>query len=221
MNIRVDTRLAEKLVTKSLRQIPFSMSQALNQTAQQFQTEERNTMEGRFTLRRRTWALQSVKITQFAKKEQLEAVVAISPPGAPQRADILSKFEDGGRKRSKTGGSVAVPDDQAFSHARVIPQGKRPKAFQFKAHRTFSGKVQFKGEQRTFIVEKSTFERGIFQRVSKSRGGRGGLRLLYWFTRSVRIPADLRFHATAQAVFKRRFNANFNAALAKNIREAR
>lgn len=199
------------------RQIPFATSRAINFTLNDIQAAERERLRGAFTLRRPQFIEQTIKIGSGdrATKAKLIGTVRVDP-----ERDFLAKFEAGGAKQARGGGSLAVPAE-ALRRKRsdVIPAALRPKALQLKLHRTRGGKVQFKGERRTFIVEKSTFSYGILQRRGRGAGSR--VVVLYWFQRAVALPPALRFEATARRVTAERFQLNFNRALDDAIRTAR
>lgn len=215
MTVSVNTRLAEQYCETVLRQFPFAVANTLNRIAFDFRDAERRDIEGRFIIRR-PWVVQGVQVPagQLARKDRLQVRVEVE-----RKRDFLAKFEPGGVKRARGGGSIAIPDDQTFRRSQVVPKAKRPKAFQFAVHRTKSGKVQFKGKDRTFIVELSTFEALVFQRTG--RGRRSDLRLLYRFTRGVNIAPDLRFRARADQVFKASYGRIFQEELVKALKTAR
>src|SRR5690606_21849287 len=100
------------------QQIPFATSLALNETAKRAQGEQRKGMARHFTLRRKQWADRSVKIQPFSNKRTLAVTLKIDPPGG--KADIFSKFEDGGTKTPKDGKRLAVPDEVRRSKVGVV-----------------------------------------------------------------------------------------------------
>lgn len=211
-----DTSVAVRLTRTVLRQFDYAVARALNLTATDFQTAERQRIESRFTLRRRDFVLRTVKIERagFARRGKLFVDVGIDP-----KRDILAKFEPVGVKRARGGGALAVPQDVRRSQSEVIPKSRRPRAFHFRVHRTKRGAVQLKGEKRTFILEQGFLRGGIFQRVGRSR--RSSVRLLYLFTRAVPIEAELRFVETARKVCQTRFTSNFQRAFVEALRGAR
>lgn len=197
-------------------QIGFATSKALNVTANDVQAEIQRGLEGRFILRRRGFVLRTIKIDprERATKYDLRAVIRVDP-----QRNILAKFEAGGVKRARSGRRLAVPDEARRKRTDIVPAALRPKALKLRLHRTKAGKVQFKGEQRTFLVEKSTFSSGILQRVGRGRGSR--VRVLYWFQRGVLLDPLLRFETTARRVVAQRFNVNFAEAMRLAIETAR
>ena len=221
IDVRVDSAALESYLANMIaKQLPFAITKALNDTARAAQTAIREGLTQHFTLRRRAWAMQNVKITQFAQKRQVEfvATIAIQAPGDASRSDILSKFEAGGVKRP-IGASqgLAVPAEEIKrTGGGLIPANLRPRALQLKFHGTAGGKVQYKGVKGTFAVQRADGSGGILQR---QKGGR--VVVLYWFQRSVRIKPVLQFRATAERVMTESFPGFMNAALANAIRTAR
>lgn len=185
----------------------FAMSQAINETAKDFQKSQIRSQERAFTVRKQGFVSRSVKIKPFATKQRLEAIVSIDPPGGQRTADILSKFEQRTIKKARDGRHLAVPVEARRTKRGVISRGQRPKAFQFAK----TG-AAIKGLKRTFILP----DIGIFQRTSKRR-----IKLLYSFAKSVRIPAVLKFQENARKVIKRRFKSHFEKAYANALRTAR
>ena len=199
------------------RQIPFATSRAINFTLNDIQAAERQHLDSAFILRRRSFIEQTIKINSEdrASKTKLVGTVRIDPT-----RDFLAKFEKPGVKRSRSGGSLALPSGiLRRKRSDVVPASMRPKAFQFQLTRTKKGKVQFKGAKRTFIVETGVFSGGILQRIGRGAGSR--LVVLYWFQRAVQLPPVLGFETTARRVTAARFQLNFNRALDEAIRTAK
>ncbi len=216
IQIVADLKPALDLTDRARRQVPFAASKALNDTIKQIQAAERAQIEKTFTLRRKQFVLRTVKINRqdFANKRNLRATVRIDPT-----RDFLAKFERGGVKRPHSGRSIAVPIDVKRGKTGVGSRRLRPKALALRAHHTAGGKTQYRGEKRTFLVERGAF-RGIFQRVGRRR--RSSIRLLYSLVTSVRIPASLRFERTARRVATpERLQANFHRAFEFAMRTAR
>ena len=108
-------------------QINYAMSVAINETAKEVQKDIRAHIDDTFTVRRKAFINNSVKIKPFSTKRTLTATISISTPGNQDRSDILSKFEDQTSKQSVTGGLIAIPNRALFDSSKVIPTGKRPR----------------------------------------------------------------------------------------------
>jgi hypothetical protein len=224
------TEFRSTLDAVAQRQLPFAAVKGMNTLMTTFQAAQREFDAETFTLRRSEWIDRSVKITQFATKQNPVGVVGIHPPGGDARADILGKFEEGGVKQS-TGvhGLVAIPIQVKRSKAGIIPDSLRPKNLHLTGAR---GGMLGKGNQRTFIVQLANGDRAIFQRIStrsrdKRRLGRRllgldpNVLLLYYLKPSVPIPAELHFHDHAAMVTKDQWERIFNESWASALATAR
>lgn len=232
MDIKMEVRGKEQLsaFVRSVHrdQIPFTTSSAINATAIKAQRAQREHMEDMFTVRRPRFTLRGVKIKPFARKKSLEARVWIDPPGGASRADILTKFEKGGTKRARDGGSIAIPGEGVRrTGAGVIRKDQRPRrliqSFDMKPvgrDRVFSmkGTGVWAGRRRSFMIRTSGGGGGIFQRTGK---GPDDLKVLYRFRPSVEIEPDLEFIETVTGVVKKEFDTEFHKAWMRAIRTAR
>jgi len=229
VTITVDTRPPIRLAGELERQLPFAVSLGMNNALKQAQLAVVRNVLSTFVIRRQKYLTESVKITKFSTKQDLTATLEIDPT-----RNVLAKFEPGGLKEARGGGSVVVPTSAARPSAQdVIPTSQRPRAFRFQfAGRGPKGTV-FAGEQRTFLLKTGPKTGVLFQRVGGSgqrgrprrgeiRAGRdrGQLRLLYILTPGARIPASLHFRDTAVAEFQRRWPREYRAALFRAIRTA-
>ncbi len=109
--IRFDVKVSTASLDLAARRMPRAISDAIVDTLTAGQTIQRREMATRFTIRRKVFADQSVKITEFPRRDRLTGVLAIAAPGRTpsDRADIFGKFERGGTKRPRGGRSIAVP----------------------------------------------------------------------------------------------------------------
>lgn len=187
------------------KQLPFATSVALNETAKDFQKAQRARLSEVFTLRRRQWAEQSVKIKPFATKARQEVRISIDPPGG--RGDILGKFETDTVKRPR-GEHVAVPVEARRSASGIVSARDRPR-------RVIS-------EGRAFI-RKVGGRAAIFERLKTRTANKLGktVRLLYTLVHQVPIKPELRFVRTAEETVQKRWQINFAAAFARAIRTAK
>jgi hypothetical protein len=232
VEIIVDTApLTRYLGDFEQRQVPYALSNTLNDVAKLFQYRERQHIGQQFTVRRKQWVDNSVKITEFATKRKLQATVAIESPGGGKRSDILGKFESQTQKRPISGGSIAIPADAKRNKHDIILKSARPKAFNFREvigpkhvsplkANVRSGVLRghlkvFEGDKRTVMIKNAQGQGVILQRVG--RGKRAGMRLLYTLAPKVRISPDLHFVLNArQAVTHvgEFFAARFREAMA-------
>ncbi len=201
-------------------QLPFINSRAVNFTALDFQKDEREHMGEVFTIRRKSFARQSVKIKPFASKAKPEARIAIDSPGG--RSDIFGKFESNTSKGPFRGRSIAVPTDNVpRTGAGIIRKGWRPAQLFAEASQHGQGRVLanrgdvYLGAKHTLLIRKPGGRGTIFRRVN------GELVPLYQLVPSVRIDPELRFHEIARETVTKRWEANFTKAFDSAMRTAR
>lgn len=209
------------------RQVPYALSNALNDTGKLFQYRQRAHMATIFTERRKDWVDKNVKITHFATKRELYATVKIEAPGDPSRSDILAKFERDRVKRPIQGSTTAIPVEAMRARTGVIRKGERIGAIG--PFTQGAGRLIGKGNKRTFMLDLGGGKKGIFQRVGagsrKARGIHGplpkgrdrNLKLLFLLKPSTPITPNLEFvlHARdAVTHFPEFFRSRFAEAMA-------
>jgi hypothetical protein len=128
------------------------------------------------------------------------AEVALDPT---KKRVLLGIFEKGGEKDPTKGKPVAVP----LTGGPARPSFKQPaqeeftfRKLRFRRHRTKTGKVQWKGEQRTFIIPAL----GVLQRVG-GKAKSSAAKLIYAFERRPRLKALLDFTEVAVRTFNLKF----------------
>jgi hypothetical protein len=200
----------------SRNQLPYATALALNATATEFQAAEQARIAQNFTLRHPAYILQTIKIDRqdWATKEKLEVVVKVDPS-----RNLLAKFEEGGIKTARGGGSVAIPIEAKTNPQDIVTAANRPKAFMLQTVSTSGGYSIAKGLKRVFLIEGPDGKGEIFQRVG--RGKTSKLKLLFDLEKKVPIPASLGFIETARAIVAQRFAPNFVTAFAKALSTAR
>jgi len=125
-----------------------------------------------------TFLLSPYKIRAFAspRKGPPFAEVAIDPT---KKRVLLGIFEKGGEKEPAKGKTVAVPltgGPARPSFSQPVQEEFTFRKLRFRRHNTKSGKVQWKGEQRTFIIPGL----GVLQRVA-GKAKSSAARLIYAF----------------------------------------
>jgi hypothetical protein len=200
INVSVDLVQFRRELKEFEDQIPYAISTAINDVAKKAQVDIRAHINESFTVRRKQWVDNSVKIKPFATKQNLQATIAIDPAGG--RSDILSKFEYGGTKTSTTGGLVAIPgDDIRPDRHKVIPSGKRPKNL-----------------KNAFILKTRSGGEALMTYIG--RGKSRVLKLAYLLVKSVPIRNNLEFASTAIKTVNREWETSWNAAWKKAIDSA-
>jgi hypothetical protein len=234
--MRLKMKLDTTGVTKMQRamaqdQIPFATKVALNDVAGQAQRDQHNHIGRAFKVRRPGFTLRSVKHKPQATKQQLWTELKIEPPGGAARADILSKFEEGGVKRPTQGNHLTIPTGaRKQSPSGVVPRNLTRKGLNFKPHGTGkSGWTVMRGDKRTFMIQRPDGSGGIFQRVGKGaarssvKTGRllAGVRPLHTFARSVTIDSRLQFEKNASTTVAAQWPAAFGRSFERAMKTAR
>jgi hypothetical protein len=210
INVKIDTSALKARTHREAKRLAFSTAQALNETAKEIQTAERVNLDQKFTVRKAGFLYRLIKITAFASPRNGRpfAEVAIDPS---KKRVLLSLFEKGGEKEPTKGKSVAVP----LTGGPARPSFKQPvqdeftfRKLRFRRHRNKTGKVQWKGEKRTFIIPGL----GVLQRVG-GKAKSSAAKLIYAFQRRPRLKALLHFTEIAVRAFNREFEQRFRKAL--------
>lgn len=221
INVSIDARpLIKDMDALAQRQLPYALMKTINATAEDFQAAQQENVARRFTLRRPTFVMNTIKIERqnFATKDNLRAIVGIDPS-----RDVLSKFEDQGQKTPMfSGHALAIPIEAKRNKQDIVQNSMRPKAL----HLTFDNKsigpvggIKFaKGIKGTFLIQKADGSGGIFQRQGP---GRGGVHLLFKLMTKVPLPRTLTFVLTAKRVVAERMPINWERWLGEALRTAR
>jgi hypothetical protein len=233
IKLNIDTTQLTRVLNTVARQVPYAAANALNATAKEIQTAQRQRVEKDFTLRRKTFILNTIKIERggWAKKNNLRVRLGIDP-----RRNVLAKFERGGEKVSTDRSRPEIVPMPALrpTRQRSIPTWAFPKNLRLMERRTPSGVLAAKsrisrrgirvweGKRRTFVLDPNEHMGvgmwGVYQRVGRKRKD---VRALWLFTRRVKVPRMLGFEETTREVADRRFGPNFQDALSHAIRTAK
>jgi hypothetical protein len=212
IDVEVHVEDALRAVRMVAQQMPFAVSIAVKNLALDFQAAERQRLAQIFTLRRPDFVeKQGVKMLQWPTKADPTAIVGTDP-----KADFLAKFEDGGEKTARSGGSLSLPVDARRNKHDIITPANRPRALidAAKAKRIF---VVRPGDTDPRVAKLAP---GIYQRIGR-HGGHDRLKLLFAFEPHAEIPATLGFHETAVRIAQERWPQRFAEAMAQAIATAR
>lgn len=242
MEIRVSldaTDVDRKLLHLHSHQVPFATSVALNEVAKQGQARQHRHMLTTFNVTRPAFVGKAVKIKPFATKRSHEVVLKIEPPGGAGRADVLSKFEDGGTKTARDGGRLAIPVDARRGRTGALSKSQRPKAFNFRLKGSGPTAQVYEGDKRTFMIRRNDGTGGIFQRlggitaeaagplgrdaagqftVGSKRKRKGRVRMLYSFARTGRIDDRLEFEDNITGEVRKAWPTAFGRAFERAVR---
>ena len=222
---QVDISGAIALTDLILRKIPYATNNALTRTAKEVVTIERDELKTEFQIRKQ-FILNRVQVTKYSRPSSLWTEVSINRK--VQGGDLLlTMFEEGGTKLPGAGSELAVPITGEAARP-TFAQSVRPsllyKALNLQKHATDLGKIQYKGDRRTFVI----LGVGIFQRNSGRRRGRSkrgqaqgkdesGSTLIYSFKRAVPLRAQMHFVRTAREYVLDRFSVVWREEFVKEL----
>lgn len=219
----------QKTVASLSSSLKFGASVGLNRTMDEAQSAIRETLPGRFTLRRRDFVEKTIYRKpgeDFASKDKLAAGVRIH-----DERNVLAKFEEGGDKTPRGGGvggagdsnkAVAIPVGARPSKTAVVPQRLQLKSLFFGSTSRISQAIQIislgrrERRFRGLLVKRSGITDDVFVKdgkVFQKTGKRGKLKLLWIFKPSVRIQPLLHFVETAKRIVMERGVANIAGAM--------
>lgn len=220
-----DKALRDQVRELSTKSLGYATVNAINNVAKIIQKAEREKLDDRFeirTPRTRAFLERNVAIIKpFASAGQGRPFAEIS---VGQRSRLLlAVFEKGGEKVSARGAKlVGVPvtgGPARLTFSSPVAETLYLRKLKFKAKKTATGKVQFKGKDRTFLLKrtaKSTFG-GVYQRVGPYRED---VRMVYSFKQRPRLKAVLQFVKTADEVGQRWLKREFEDQVKREIDRA-
>lgn len=227
IRVQIDDKALNAETARQVKNLAFSTAQAINKTILDVQLDERANLDQKFRVRKPAFMYRLIKVYQFASVAKGIPFAEIGIDNSKERV-LLSQFEAGGQKQPQIGKNVAVP--LTGSKARPSFGQSVPARFMFKGldmqpHLTATGKTQWKGKYRTFVIPgvgiamrggpQKTERRVNRQTQFKGLEEKTGTQLIYVFARHPRLKPGLAFVARAQrkiyASFPDHFNRIFNA----------
>lgn len=226
LDVQIDTSALKARTLREAKNLAYSTSQALNATAKDVQAAERAHMDRTYHLRRAGFMYRMIKIFQFSNARQGIPFVEIGVDKKPRL--LLGVFEEGGQREPFKGHNVAVPitgSEARPGDMSTIPEQFTFRKMQFRRHTTANGKVQWRGENHTFLIP----DVGVFTRTDqpqkterrkKSFTGRAGrvlretklVKLLYKLMLPAsmkRLPANLQLGRISRQQMQMRFSEYF------------
>lgn len=214
MKFEVDLRNARGVQTslrRTAKQVPFALSQTINDTLKEVQDSTINEMlPETFTLRSRgaQWWLPRNRYgfkAKFARKSRLLGTLG-------SRADWLEDHERGG---SRGGGEhrQAIPTQFWKPKKEIIRKAKKPRALRDKAAKAKGNRRA--GKIRGLKAVPFVLPTGIFVRVND------GLKALFFFAKRVKIPKIFNFEKKAADMAVKLIPKNFAKAFRKAIKNAK
>lgn len=200
---------------KGIKRMAYVVANAINNTAKKVQEAEVERVQKEFTVRKPGFVLrQAAIIKPFANVRQGRPYAEVSVGQKPRL--LLGTFEQGGEKKPFKGKRVAVPitgeKARPVFGTPVVPQFTF-KQMKFKKHVTTPGKkVQWKGQNRTFILSKY----GVFLRHGPKQKD---IEMLWAFAKQPpELKAQLKFIETAKTVIDRELHEEIQKAIIKELR---
>ena len=227
IKLDIDIAGALGLTDLLLKKIPYATNNALTRTAQELVQVERDELKTEFQIRKQ-FILNRVRITKYSRADSLWTRVEIDTNVQGGKL-LLTMFEEGGEKSPELGSALAIPltgGPARPSFAQSVRPSLLYKSLNMAKHVTGLGKIQYKGDRRTFVIAGV----GIFQRVSsKSRGSKGrkgsGAKagdassavLIYSFKKGVALHARMHFVKTAREFVAKTFGKIWREEFAKEL----
>ena len=241
--VSIDASRPLALLRNGGKRMAFAVVNALNDTAKAIQTGEREHVSATFRVRKPEFLLRQAAVIKAAEggsgfasvgAGRFEARISV---GEKPRL-FLSGFETGDERRPFKGKNVAVPltggparpgfgssVQEAFTFrnlnlrrttARGQQKRKSKTTVRLRSHITATGKLQWKGAQRTFLLTQTRQapKGGVFQRVGP---GRDDIRMVYSFKSPFRLDRRLRFLETGQRIADQVFQRNLLLQVEKTL----
>jgi hypothetical protein len=233
INIDIDLRGFEAETLRDMKRIAYSTTQAINETLKDIQIAERAELDRRFVIRKNRFMYSLIKISRFAKvftgtgPQTLFGEIEID---ASKTRVLLQEFVEGGYKDPAFGKHVAVPITGSAarpSFSDPVTASLMISRLDFHQHVTATGKIQWRGAQRTFIIPGV----GVFQRGGEIKtrrradrflgnGGRSvdeqtATKMLYKFVTHPALRKRYDFVEIAERVVDERFERNFDVAFGR------
>lgn len=228
---QIDITRGLQLTDLLLKKIPYATNNALTRTAKELVDVERGQLKTEFQIRK-SFLLNRVRITKYSRAGDLWTRVAIDRNVQGGKL-LLTMFEAGGEKLPELGSELAVPITGGAarpSFAQTVRPSLLYNALHMRKTTTSTGKTQYKGDRRTFVIPGL----GIFQRIgSKTRGARskktfttaGGdtLRaktttwMIYSFKHGVPLRSRMHFVQLAREFVGKRFGQIWREEFAREL----
>jgi hypothetical protein len=208
-SITIDTTAARKALGSMARQLDFAASKAMNGVMYEAQKQIRQELGQHFTVRRKTFIEQSIKVKP-THKTKLVGAIGVFPRPNSSIDEALAAQEFGGERPNPNGGRVAVPLAARPTPQSITPPGKWP------------GKLK-----NTFTLKgKGNFEL-LLQRTKKrthgpvQKGHDPNLKVMYALTPRIQVRKRWNFVATVFEVTRRLLPTRMAQELTNAIRTAR
>jgi hypothetical protein len=206
IQIKINTTQVEKGLNGIRSDFPWVIQNTVNDLLKMAQEAQYTHMRQAFTIRNESFLKNSVRITQFARRNNPTGVLAITDLGGKNTSQIWERFEGGGTKTPR-GRFVSIPSNEAWSNrGRQLPANRRPNNL-----------------QRSFVIRKNGTPYIFVRRGRGSRGRTQGndpnIAMFYTLKSGVRIPDKLRFYDTTIPVVERNFQSKLDQLLGVSLKK--
>jgi len=232
IDLKFDDRVLRQRMTNRAKRLAYNGAQALNETAKAVQLEERANLDRKFTIRKATFMYRLIKFLTFASARQGRPYAEIGVDPTKRRV-LLGFFEKGGVKPPAVGKSVGVPvtgGPARPSFRQSVKPALWLQRLQLRRHVTSTGKTQFKGLLRSFLLRAvggrlkypGVFVRGgapkTERRAKRFKGlvSKTAINLLYLFVPHPKLDARLKFFDVAKQVIAREWPEQFRRAFRRS-----
>jgi hypothetical protein len=214
-------------------QLPFAISQALNDTAREAATEARTAAAKGLNVKKRgllTLFIRNPSEFKATKQRHSARVMVGGPKSDPARGNILTQQEESGSKRPFRGRFVAMPSREISAKVggkRVLKAGNELRNFKpfstpvDSGNATPNGKrgTRIEGRKNTFVV----FRKGSGLPILLQRYGRGKqqTRALWLWVKQTRLVPRLGFGKAVLKVVRRDLDTNIGRRLTQAIASAK
>jgi len=162
--VEIDTSKVRALFRAIIRQFPYATMKALNRLVLEAQRYQRYHQRKVFEIRQKTYWQQSVKVTHFAKINDLRAVIDVDPKGKVPKFDIWRRQEFGGTRVPTQGRKkLAVPPREKSQYSRV--------GLTFTGKGLIPRRLRPANLKRTFTIDFGGGRLGLFRRLSRRQKG--------------------------------------------------
>jgi hypothetical protein len=270
MQIKVNIKRSGQSFPQIAKQERYALALAINRSLEEAQAEQRQSVAARFIDRRGRGLLRNmVKIgpaDRATRDHPVGRLRIIGPEGSEGLSSILTRHEVGGPRTTGQGGYSIDPahrikgffylPTQALRNpfSAIVPRKLYPTSLHLterrdvvgtqpaRVHRTRNGRLQLRGDDRTFVLfgANGAAPIGVFQRKGRSvYGGRGrsagrrttfnaggnvtrdDIRLIWAFRRQVTLKPRLYFYEIVPRVAMQRMPVNYAGFLKVALRTAR
>lgn len=207
--ITIDTTAARNALGRLAKQVNYAASRAMNGVMYEAQAELRRELGQHFTVRRRTFIEQSIKVKP-THKNNLVGAIGVFPRPNSSIDEALAAQEFGGDRPNPNGGRVAVPLAARPTPTAITPPGKWPG----KLKNTFT----LKGQKGFDLLLQRTKKRthGPVQ-----KGHDPNLKVMYALAPRIHVRKRWNFVSTVMDVTRRLLPQRMQQELANALRTAK